>query len=547
VIFETPNHAELIGLTGVRSLIDDLMDEVIEVARTRSCSFQPGIKEKITEHMLAPNEANSVMYQDYTARRPMEVETYLGSPIKLAKLGGVAVPRLETIYAMLHHVNIANQKRPLAPLAAEAASQQQNGVSQQMQNGMPQQMQRMNSAPPPRGQPGPSPMNGGGPNGPAIRGRGNRAPSFNGPPPPPGRRGPSGMGGSQLRGPPQPQQRSSFEGPDLDQFSHLYGGQEPAYGDGSLPGGDLAMRERELMFRQKELALREREMALRGPQGGGGRSHRQRQRMADYDDDEEDGNDYFDPMAYRGPPVDADNVDMMSITSRRNRKQSSHGQLRGGSGEGGGYGRPPTKNRNSSRGGHDGLHANLMDNPMMGSSDNRYGTVDRRAMGAGSRTNSLTAARLNELQQGPGSNGYPPMPRRISASPGNPFVQNGRPPMPGHPSQQGYSPNGPNGMHTMIGMNGMAASGRPSPDMRQPIPRYPPGHGNSVAPQQVEQRAGVSNLYPAKSGLQVRSLTGSASASAESGESARNVPIDSETSAFSSQASLPPRPYTGVR
>lgn len=535
VIFETPNHTELIGLTGVRNLVDDLMDEIIKIAQTRGCTFPAGFKEKITEEMLTHKEANSVMYQDYSARRPMEVETYLGSPIKLAKLGSVAIPRLETIYAMLHHVNIANQKRPVASAPTEAAAQQ---------NGTPQQMQRMNSAPPPRGQAGPLPMATGGPNGPAVRGRGNRAPSMNGPPPPGPRRGPSGQNGANLRAPQPFQQRSSFEGPDLDQFSHLYGGPDAAYADGGSPGGDLAMRERELMLRQKELALREREMSLRGGPGGG-RSHRNRQRMPDYDDDDEDGDDYFDPTPYRGPPVDPDNVDMMSITSRRNRKQPSHGQVRHHSdpprGSGGGYGRPPMKNRISSRGGHDGLSENMMDNPMMQFGDNRYGNVDRRVMGAGSRTNSLTAARLNELSQGPSPNGYPPMARRVSQSPGNPFVQsNGR-----GPPTQGYPPHGANGMGG--GMNGMAPNGRPSPDMRQPTPRYPPGHGNSVAPQQVEQRAGVSNLYPPKSGPQVRSLTGSASASAGSGESGHGAPIDSETSAFSSQSSLPARAHIGVQ
>jgi hypothetical protein len=77
------------------------------------------------------------------------------------------------------------------------------------------------------------------------------------------------------------------------------------------------------------------------------------------------------------------------------------------------------------------------------------------------------------------------------------------------------------------------------------MPRHPPGMGNMVAPQQVEQHAGVSTLYPPKSRPQVRSLTGSASASNESSGSAQ---LDSlENSAHSSQISLGPRPPLGVR
>ncbi|EEY15664.1 conserved hypothetical protein [Verticillium alfalfae VaMs.102] len=85
---------------------------------------------------------------------------------------------------------------------------------------------------------------------------------------------------------------------------------------------------------------------------------------------------------------------------------------------------------------------------------------------------------------------------------------------------------------------------RPSPpeSVRQPVPRYPPGHGNAVAPQQVEQHVGVSGLHPPNA-KNMRSLTGSASASAGSGDSH----IDTEPSAHSSQSSLGPRPTVGVR
>ena len=85
---------------------------------------------------------------------------------------------------------------------------------------------------------------------------------------------------------------------------------------------------------------------------------------------------------------------------------------------------------------------------------------------------------------------------------------------------------------------------RPTGPVQQPVPRHPPGQGNAVSPQQVEQQAGVSNkpLPPLNKGPAhtVRSLTGSASASAGSGESA-------EISAHSSQSSFAPRPPIGVR
>lgn len=343
-----------------------------------------------------------------------------------------------------------------------------------------------------------------------------------------------------------------MEGNDLEEFSHvmLYddmadGGPvaEGGYDMANSSSGNLAMRERELALRQKELALREREYNMR--RGGGGRG----MPPPGFDEDDEDGEDYFDPMG--GAPVapaDVDNLDMMSVTSRRTRKAPSASQLRqnpemgamGGPQMRNGrnpWKRPPKQQNRTSAAlmndmpGVGGLRNELMNNPLMGYSSDRYGNVDRHNIGQESRTNSLTAERLNELQQGPG--GYPQS-RRGSQSPGNPLTPGGRPNM---------RPSPPNGY-------GPGVNGRPSPPgMRQPVPRHPPGHGNAVAPHAIEQQTGVSNLYPPKASRnpQVRSLTGSASASAGSGESGRSAPVDSEPSAHSSASSLPPRPPIGVR
>ena len=534
VLFEQPNHAELLGLNGVRDLILDAIDEVLQLAEARGCSFPSGFKEKVMEDMIVAKEANSIMYQDYAARRPMEIETYLGAPVKIAKDAGVKIPRIETLYALMHHINIANQKKAIeAPPSTPVATTTPRPGPPPTPRGPPQP--QMGNAPPPNMRPRP----------------GSRAPSMTGPPPPhmrrappPGQNGyPPPGPGMPPRGPPM-QRRPSFEGNQLDEFSHVvlydtpdgFAGGPDTYNGGAPP--DIAMRERELMLRQKELALREREMSLRG--GPPGRSARPPpSHMGDFDE-EEGEDDYFDPTAYRGPPVNPDDVDMMSITSRRNRKAPSMNQIR----QNPEMGAPPPHNRRSNVFGRPRVNRNrqssqlmemntgstqgdVLDNPLFSYSSDRFGGFDRANLGREgreSRTGSLTSARLNELgSQGYG--GYPSMSRRTSHSPNGP----GGAPSPGYPP------------------NGMMPNGRPSPPgVRQPTPRHPPGHGNSVAPQQVENRAGVSNLYPPKPG-QVRSLTGSASASAGSGDSGRSAQVSSENSAFSSQSSLGPRAPIGVR
>lgn len=540
-------------------MICDVIEELLQIATAQGCTFSGDFKERTIQKMTKPSDTNSIMYQDFTAKRPMEVETYLGSPIKLAQEIGIRVPRIETIYALLHHCNIVNQQRPAAPPLSPNPP------------GGPTPPPRLNSAPPLR-----PPMNGpmnGSMNG-SINGnhpygmRGGRTPSMG----PPMRRGglmngypPRNSNGYNPRGPP-PQQlsrRTSFEGNDLEEFSHLVlyddipeGGIAPRFGEmgpgtGSSPS-ELALRERELNLRQKELQLREQEYNMRRgprrpiPSNRGG-----------FDDDDDDDDEFVDPMNGRGPPVpliDPDNFDMMSVTSRRNRKAPSLSQIRkdpetgapirGSMRQGHSYnGRPgPTRNRTSAQlmAEVPGMHDSLMDNPMMGYSSNRYGTVDRKTIGDDSRANSLTATRLNEIH-GPGTqsgtNGaypHPHMSRRTSQSQGNTFNPAQRIMRRQSPPDDGY-----------IGSSGMQQNGRPSPPgmMRQPIPQYPPGQGNAVAPQQVEQHAGVSNLYPPKDAMpkSVRSLTGSASASAASGDSGASMQVDSENSAHSSQSSLGPR------
>ncbi|KAL8735830.1 MAG: hypothetical protein Q9181_002678 [Wetmoreana brouardii] len=543
VLFETPSHAELIEKVGVRPMISDVIDELLQIANSQGCRFEPDFKEKTIQSLIRPSETHSIMFQDFTAKRPMEVETYLGSPIKLAQESGIRVPRIETLYALLHHCNIVNQQRPAPPPPSPNPSAGAPGPT-----------------PPPRvGSAAPRPpmsggMNGGmggPPNGHGMNGnsmRGGRNPSMG----PPMRRGPPSVNGYpsrqsngyNLRGlpPNQMSRRPSFEGNDLEEFQHLVLYDDIPEGSVSAPNpSELALRERELALRQRELQLREQEYNMRrGAKPPPPRSH-----VGGFDDDDEDDDDFFDPMAARGPPppqIDPENFDMMSVTSRKTRKTPSHSQIRrdpeaSGRGMRQSHSFRPGLNRNRASAqmmaNMPGMHDNLLENPMMGYSSNRYGTVDRKMMHDDSRANSLTAARLNELQgpgNNPGMNGAYPTPRRTSHSPGNPLNPNGRPMGRPSPPHDGYM--GPGGM----------PNGGPMPNgmMRQPVPRHPPGQGNAVAPYQVEQHAGVSNLYPPKgpSQKQVRSLTGSASASAGSGDSAQ---IDSEPSAHSSQSSFAPR------
>ncbi|KAJ5123020.1 hypothetical protein N7448_009117 [Penicillium atrosanguineum] len=539
VVFDTPNSTQLLEKAGVRQLVNGIIDELLELATAQGCKFPNDFRQKTVEKMTA-SEAPSTMYQDFQARRPMEVETFLGSPIKLATESNVPVPRIEAMYAMLHNVNIVNQSKPRQGDSPPASV-----------IGHPPP--RMSSAPPQR-----PPMNG-------AQMRSSRTHSSMGLPPNARRGPPQGMMPRGRGGPMPPPGNGvprdpSLEG--LEEFSHLvvYDGAEGemphANGNGfpegaAGPGTDIALRERELALRKRELQLREQEMGMgmgmgmpmppgmrRGPGPGPSPGPRRPPPRATAFDEEDE--DYFDPMDSMGiPHVDPDQVDMMSITSRRARKAPSQSQLRNNPERFAGPPMPNSRPSSSAFGRYfnrkprptdramqeiPSLHDSLLDNPLMSYSSDRYGSVDRSHLNAGSRANSITASAMGDFA--------PPRPyptsRRNSHSPAAPF-----PGPPGPRMGRPMTAHDPN-----LGIPGAPSyNGQPSPpgNMRTPVPRNPSGHGPPVGPQSVEQHYGVSNSPAKGPPPKNKSLTGSASASAESGDSGASANVDS---AHSSEVSL---------
>ncbi|KAG0642430.1 ketopantoate reductase PanE/ApbA-domain-containing protein [Tuber brumale] len=567
VLLETPVHSQLVEKTGAKKLISDTIDELMEIAKAQECSFPQDFKQRTIDTQLHATQ-QSMFYQDFVARRPMEIESYLGSPIKFAQLVGVKAGCCQSLYTMLHHAQtVAQSKPPVSPSASivQPAPRQMRGPpgpppGQQPNGAMPNNRR----PPPPRGGPGPDHHMG-------AR-RGPPPPQFNGPPNGPHPNGYPRRNGSYSPRPPSttPSRRNSMDGEvSLEEFGHiaLYGdmvGDEMgnAYAGsigGGYNGGDIVLRERELALRQRELALREQELGLRqmGKQGRG----KSRSRSV-YDDDGDDDDMYVEappPM----PPIDPENFDMMSVTSRRTRRLPSASNLKGHDAEVTmqpgrarhpmAPHRPGPRSRVSSRLMSDipSLNEPITNNPLIGYSSDRYGHVDRKMLSDNSRANSMTSQR-EDLRDIPGLRGgpYPPMaspqqPVRRAAMPpgGPPGAPNGYGPRSGYPQdQRGYRgpPNGhpPNG----YGPNGYQQNGPvPNGPVRQPTPRYLEGQGH-----QIEQISnGVSQTNPLKGppSNRDRSTTGSASASASNDSGSSGA----EHSASSSSSSLGRRIETAVR
>lgn len=485
VLFETPDATQLLQKVGARQLVIDVIDELIEVAAAQGCSFPADFRKTTMERMIdTATPVPSTMYQDFQARRPMEVESYLGAPLKMAIDFDVRVPRIETLYSLLHHVNIVNQNREAATPVL---------LNHQAAAAAPPLL-RSSSAQAPR----------------MLPANGYMRPPYKGPMgPPPMRRVASGLGMRPPGGGPpgllrSPRGDPAMEG--LDEFSHLAlyedEGGANGYAD-DVPG----LRERELALRQREMQLRDQEMQFRRRRG-----MMQRPKSGGYDD-EDDEDDYFDPMdAPPMPNIDPDSVDMMSITSRRTRRVPSAIQMR----------RNPEGSMNnmgmtSSRPGSalsrmtlgnrrrtsdrimDEIPAvgdPILDNPLMSVSSDRFGAVDRRQLnGTNSRSNSLTPSRMGDIPPIVPPYASAAHSRRNSQSPGTSFS-----PAPGMPFGPPPGPRAgamgrpmppPGGEFGPPPPNGFPRGSPPRPPVGA---RYPSGavavNGNGISP---EAQYGVSS------------------------------------------------------
>ncbi|EPS40540.1 hypothetical protein H072_5627 [Dactylellina haptotyla CBS 200.50] len=356
----------------------------------------------------------------------------------MAKAASISAPQLQTLYPLLCHLNTINQIK---------TTTNSSGVRDRQSAGFENTTSTIPAVikPPPMSIPDSQPSS----SGPRVNPnqKVNHAPkrpqsSVN------GRNLPNGDAGRSqviINGP-YGSRRNSFDN-DLEEFGHIvmYGdmlhtddtddlvlaGNEdktPVYSE-NHHRQHLSIREREFQLRQRELALKEQELALQRNARISSRRKGPRPNNHEYDEDEEDDDEYFSQhQGPSAPHMHPDNIDMMSVTSRRNRRLPSGNGLRGNFGNG----QPhrisfSAKGRNKDRasaaliGDFPTPHSSIADDPLLNYSSNRYPTLQS------SRANSLTTPRFDDYAGGGTNSAYPSMPsRRASATP--PYA-GGHPPM----------------------------------------------------------------------------------------------------------------------
>ena len=95
------NTQQILTSPQSRLLLKGIMSEILAIANSRGL----GLSEELIEQNIRVTEEfppyKTSMLLDFEAHRPLEIESILGNPIRLAKESGVLVPHLETLQALL--------------------------------------------------------------------------------------------------------------------------------------------------------------------------------------------------------------------------------------------------------------------------------------------------------------------------------------------------------------------------------------------------------------------------------------------------------------
>ncbi|HEY9852705.1 MAG TPA: putative 2-dehydropantoate 2-reductase [Leptolyngbyaceae cyanobacterium] len=96
---------ELMENTHTRALVEQLMREVAAGAKSCGRIIPDSLIELMLDRTLKMKPYRTSMKIDYDEKRPMEVETMFGNPLRLAQKNGIDLPRIAMIYQQLKFLN----------------------------------------------------------------------------------------------------------------------------------------------------------------------------------------------------------------------------------------------------------------------------------------------------------------------------------------------------------------------------------------------------------------------------------------------------------
>jgi 2-dehydropantoate 2-reductase len=88
-------------LDSQEALVRGVMAEILLIAQALGHPLAPGLVDQLVDSTRKMPPYKTSMLLDLEAGRPMETEAILGNAVRAARRAGVAVPRLESLYALM--------------------------------------------------------------------------------------------------------------------------------------------------------------------------------------------------------------------------------------------------------------------------------------------------------------------------------------------------------------------------------------------------------------------------------------------------------------
>ncbi|MCX7625117.1 MAG: 2-dehydropantoate 2-reductase [Candidatus Sumerlaeaceae bacterium] len=88
----------------------EIMEEVRAAARADGVEIDPALPADLIKKTLVMGAYKSSMQIDYEQGRPLEVEAILGEPVRRARQAGIAVPKMEMLYAIVRRMDRQRQQ-----------------------------------------------------------------------------------------------------------------------------------------------------------------------------------------------------------------------------------------------------------------------------------------------------------------------------------------------------------------------------------------------------------------------------------------------------
>lgn len=95
------DSAQMLATENAEELIRRIMLELCAIAESEGIHLPDQAVTDMIEYTRAFIAYKPSMLQDFNAGRPLEVESIVGEPVRIARRNGVAAPMLETVYALM--------------------------------------------------------------------------------------------------------------------------------------------------------------------------------------------------------------------------------------------------------------------------------------------------------------------------------------------------------------------------------------------------------------------------------------------------------------